>query len=78
METITVNKGTFRLLKKEPSFADGMAALFDLTPNTLRYNHDRHNEADVNALREDWRVVGNDLWQVLQKYGKSKSNSTTQ
>lgn len=77
MGTIIMNGGTFRLFKKEPSFMDGVASIVDLSPNQSRYNYDlNEKEADINSLQEDWRVIGNDLWNTMKNYEhKSKQIS---
>ena len=78
MTKITVNKGTFRLLKKEPSFKDGMASLIDMSPNQSHYNIDKtEKEADTNSLRADWYTIGNDLWDTIQKYESKSKQQTT-
>lgn len=77
MGKIIMNEGTFRLFKKEPSFMDGVASLVDLSSNQSKYNYDLNEEdADMNSLREDWRVIGTDLWHVINNYEyKSKQIS---
>lgn len=63
------NSPTFRLFKREPSFADGFASIVDMTPSTERYNQDdTPKEADVNSLKADWQAVGDDLREVIKKY----------
>lgn len=78
MSEIFKNSLTFRLFKKEPSFADGMASLIDMSPNLSRYNQDKTgNQADVNSLRADWQAIGDDLRETIEDYGqKSKQNTT--
>ena len=69
MGTIIMNEGTFRLFKKEPSFVDGVASIIDLSLNQSKYNYDlNEKEADINALQEDWRVIGADLWHAMKNY----------
>lgn len=69
---------TFRLFKRMPSFADGVASLINLSPNRLRYNYDATpNEADINSLRADWFTIGNDLHKAIKEYGRKQSAATT-
>ncbi|MFA6295887.1 MAG: hypothetical protein WC663_00885 [Patescibacteria group bacterium] len=64
---------TFGLFKSMPSFSRGISRAFDLTGiiNENNYNTSKTDkEADFNALKGDWEVVGNDLKTAIKNYDK--------
>ena len=75
MSEIFKNSQTFRLFKKEPSFAGGFSSLLDMSPNISHYNQDNtENEADMNSLAADWRAIGGDLRRSVEIYGQEPKN----
>jgi hypothetical protein len=59
-------------LFRPPSFMKGMARIVDLRGTLNEYSYyESESAADVVALKKDWRIVGNDLWVAIDKYGKS-------
>ena len=58
---------TFRLIRKEPSFSEGVISLVDFGDNVNKYNTDNTGEeADAKSLYSDWKSVGNDLKKSLE------------
>ena len=68
----------FGRLFAEPSFTEGMARVLDLG-NTLQiYNvSETENQADIEALRNDWRAVGNDLKISISQYERGQALTKT-
>lgn len=59
-----------------PSFFKGMARVFDLFGTLDRYYiHKTEEEADSNALRRDWQIVGKDIFYAIKIYESSKKKS---
>ena len=57
-----------------PSFLKGIARTLDLYGNLDAYNYsDTEQEADSNALKKDWEIIGQDIWDALRKYESSIS-----
>lgn len=57
------------LLFARPSFWEGIARIFDLGSTLQVYNRSRGpKEADENALRSDWRTVGQDIAHSIEAY----------
>ena len=53
-----------------PSFLKGMSRVFDLYGNIDVYNYsDTDDNADYNALKSDWKMVGYDLKNAIKNYG---------
>ena len=53
----------------EPSFVEGVSRIFDLGNTLQQYNVSKsEEEADFEALRDDWRAVGNDLKSSIKTY----------
>ncbi len=52
----------------EPTFLRGLAKVLDLG-NTLDYYNDSDSptQADVDALREDWEIIGQDMRDALEE-----------
>ena len=52
-----------------PSFTEGMARVLDLGGTLQEYNvSDTGKEADIHALRNDWRAVGDDIKEAIKSY----------
>ncbi len=63
------NSYSFRHLFARPSFIEGAARLLDLGVTMQQYNTSRTDtEADIKAMRNDWRTVGNDLKTSMKSY----------
>lgn len=61
------------LLFARPSFWEGIARVLDFGSTLQNYNRSFSPEqADLNALRSDWRVVGQDIEFSIKKYGQAK------
>jgi hypothetical protein len=55
------------VLYAEPSFSEGVARALDIGGTLEEYNTSRSgDDADRNALRSDWRAVGEDLREAIQ------------
>lgn len=62
------------LLFARPSFWEGVARILDWGGTLQTYNRSRSaKEADENALRSDWRMVGQDIAKSIEEYGKKPS-----
>ena len=67
MENIK-NSPTFRLFVR-PSFIDGWARIIDLGATLDMYNKNKtEQEADILALKSDWKAVGNDIKSAIDKF----------
>ena len=56
-------------LYSNPSFLGGMSSLLDLGNTLQNYNtSDTDSEADTEALKSDWRAVGDDIKTSIRKY----------
>ena len=66
----------FGRLYAQPSFIEGMARNLDIL-NTLRaYNESpTEAEADIDALKNDWRAVGHDLRSSISIYEQQLARS---
>lgn len=52
-----------------PSFLRGAAALLDLGSTLTQYNYSESPEqADYNAIQNDWIVVGEDIRSAMHKW----------
>lgn len=73
-----MSKYVFGKLYAEPSFVEGMARILDIG-NTLQiYNvSETEQEADVTALKNDWRAVGDDIQVSIARYGQERKLSST-
>lgn len=69
------NSHTFRLMKEPSTFLEGVSSVFDVGGKIMdKYNTDDTDEnADLNALRSDWRAVGEDMYSALDTYDKQRS-----
>lgn len=67
---------TFRLFAR-PSFIEGLARTMDFGCSLQAYNESPTTlEADLIALRGDWRMVGKDIEQSLEKYGQEQTQTS--
>ncbi len=59
---------SYRLFAK-PSFIEGVSRLLDLGATLQRYNDSvDENQADSQALKSDWKAIGNDLKSSIRTY----------
>jgi len=66
----------FGLLYARPSFIEGISRILDFAGNLNQYNTSPSGEdADFNALREDWRSVARDLGIAIDEYAKPAAAS---
>ena len=64
------------LLFARPSFWEGIARIFDLGSTLQVYNRSRSTViADANALRSDWRAVGQDIANAIEGYEQEQETS---
>ena len=69
MSEIFKNSSTFRLFRREPSFAEGASRVIDLGATMQHYNSSSNeNEADTKAIQSDWEAVGSDLKSSIKTY----------
>jgi hypothetical protein len=53
----------------EPSFTEGMSRVLDLGCTLQEYNSSKtEQEADIEAIKNDWRAVGDDLRFSINRY----------
>lgn len=53
----------------EPSFTEGMSRVLDLGCTLQEYNSSKtEQEADIEAIKNDWLAVGADLKFSINKY----------
>ncbi|MBI2100822.1 MAG: hypothetical protein HYT47_02280 [Candidatus Vogelbacteria bacterium] len=63
------NPYVFNRLFAEPSFFEGVARVLDLGTTLQEYNvSETEQEADIEALKNDWRAVGDDLRSSIKNY----------
>ena len=68
----SMHKTYASLLFASLSFLQGMASTLDLGGTLTAYNISlTPNEADSSALAHDWFVVGDELCEAMETYGKS-------
>ena len=59
-------------LFNKPSFLKGVARTLDLFGKLDVYKYSANEqEADFNALKKDWEIVSEDLWNAIKKYESS-------
>ncbi|HEY4526938.1 MAG TPA: hypothetical protein VJK53_03785 [Candidatus Paceibacterota bacterium] len=64
-----MSKYVFGRLYAEPSFAEGIARIMDIGGTLQVYNASKtEQEADVTALKNDWRAVGDDIQTSIAQY----------
>lgn len=62
-------------LFRVPSFFKGVARIFDLFGQLDDYKYSKSDiEADTNALKRDWQVIGADIFNSIKKYESGISN----
>lgn len=67
---------TYYLLAR-PSFLEGMARVLDLGGSLQVYNYSKdEEEADANAIYQDWLAVGEDLRFAVRQYERSFPGKT--
>lgn len=67
----------FGKLFAEPSFIEGMARTLDIGNTLKKYNDSATEaEADVEALKNDWRAVGDDLRASISVYEQQQFAKT--
>ena len=72
------SKYIFGKLYARPSFIEGIARVVDLGATLQIYNgSDSEIKADIDALRNDWRSVGNDMNSVIKIYEQSRMDTKT-
>lgn len=60
-------------LFSEPSFLTGIARIIDYKGSLSLYNASiSPDEADYNALKSDWTVIGEDLKRAIDEYEQRK------
>ncbi len=53
----------------EPSFIEGMSRVLDIGGTLQEYNTSATEaEADMTAVKNDWRAVGNDMKMVFKRH----------
>jgi hypothetical protein len=63
------NNYVFGKLFAEPSFVEGVSRVLDVGGTMQEYNtSETENEADIEALKNDWRAVGEDLAFSIKRY----------
>lgn len=61
----------------EPSFFEGMSRVLDLGATLQDYNiSETEQEADIRALKSDWRAVGEDLKFSIKNYEQGLAKSS--
>ena len=70
------NSNTFRLIKQNPGFQEGMIRLIDINRDIQSsFKTDNSDlEADLNSIASDWKAVGDDMFYALDEYGKPKQD----
>lgn len=59
----------------EPSFVEGFSRILDLGGTLQEYNNSKTEQvADVEALKNDWRAVGDDLRFSMNIYERKFAN----
>lgn len=68
------NMTTSRLYIK-PSFLRGMGSIGNLSGSLLYKKYQTPQEADTEAIKSDWEMVGSDLKWAIEEYGKENKSS---
>ncbi|MEK7565051.1 MAG: hypothetical protein AAB394_03815 [Patescibacteria group bacterium] len=67
----------FNRLFAEPSFIEGMSRVLDLGGTLQEYNDSNtEQKADTEALKNDWRAVGDDLRFSISNYKNDLADSS--
>jgi hypothetical protein len=70
MSNYVYKSPTFRLLKRRNTFANGIAAIMDLSSSRKNYNYDMAGPAaDLKSIQADWLAVGQDIQKAIEGYG---------
>lgn len=65
---------TSSYLFSTPSFIEGVGRLLDFGSTLNNYNYSKSGkEADYKAISSDWRAVGNDMREVMEREIKTIS-----
>lgn len=71
-----MSKYVFGRLYAEPSFIEGMARVLDIGGTLQMYNTSAtEQEADIAALKNDWRAVGEDIRSSISIYEQERQIS---
>jgi hypothetical protein len=78
-DIISMKKTSRALIFKLPAFLRGFASAFDITGQTLLDLPDFNTgfQRDAEALRSDWRQVGNSLRAAMDSLKYTNENSDT-
>jgi len=64
-------KAVTNLLCPKPSFILGLATVLNIKGSFFDFNYsDSEEEADFNALKSDWAMVGQDLFNSMESVKK--------
>lgn len=62
-------------LYSKPSFLKGAARNMDMFGSLNNYNYsESEEEADLRALKRDWKIVGIDIYKAILNYAKKISS----
>ena len=56
----------------EPSVIEGVSRVFDLGNTMQEYNFSESEEAHIEAMKNDWKSVGNDLNYAIKNYERQE------
>jgi hypothetical protein len=71
--------GDTAFLFARPSFLEGLARTIDLGATLDEYNQSVSPEqADLIAIRNDWEIIGEDIFTAFQKEGEKLKEKETQ
>ncbi len=60
---------TFRLLKQQQGFLQGVGAILDLSNPRSKYNYNEsETAADCESLQADWLAIGEDMQHAINQY----------
>ena len=66
------NYSSYKLFSA-PSLIEGMARVLDIGATLQKYNVSKSDiEADMQALKSDWKIVGSDIEKAVSKYDKHR------
>lgn len=64
----------FGKLFAEPSFIEGMARTLDIGNTLKKYNESAtERDADIEAMKNDWRAVGDDLRAAISIHERQRA-----
>ncbi len=73
-----MSKYVFGRLYAEPSFLEGMARVVDIGGTLQTYNVSKtEQEADIAAMKNDWRAVGEDIQTSIADYEQQQKFAAT-